>query len=186
MRWLMSGILFGLGAVLLHPFSGGAFIGTAHASPARTPWESALDPFWKLTPLGGAVLFAGVGCVVLAVAVLFGSRGASGRQPPAGHERRKDAAPGAWGRLLQVAFLLNVLLAAVLILAVSIASRRSAPDGTVGHIFLLACLVAGLGSILALTLILVRKRRLVFAATLALHLVEAGSLTAVYLKGLGG
>lgn len=175
MRWMVSGALWVMAGVLLYPFFQGAFIGDQEAIPSGDPWGSALGPLWMLTLEGGAVLFVGAALIVLGVTIHFWNK----------EFQETSGAFLGWNSVLQAAFSLNVLLAAVLLLALSLAMRDASAAETVGSLYLLGCGAVFVGSFLAFALLWQKRSRLLYGSTLVLHLVEISSVVAVFLMGFG-
>ena len=175
MRWLLSGVLFLVGAVILYPFAAGSYTPPGLTATAE-PWSSALDPLWSLDWVAASALFIGTSCTIFGAGLLFWSK----------EEQRSIRHCWSWASILQAGLVLNVLLGAMLCLAVSLAVRSTADIATVGHLYLLCALVVSIGSYLAFALFFLEKPKLLYRTTLTLHAVEATAVVAVFVTGYGG
>jgi hypothetical protein len=87
------------------------------------------------------------------------------------------------GKALLTAFLLNLVAVAILVVCFYLSDRSSAPVAVSGKIFVLGCLHAVVGCLLATWLLFVNKNRLLFSTALFIQLLEVGSLATVLLLG---
>lgn len=174
MRWLVSGAFWLMGGLLLYPYTQGAFLGPGGTVPPGDPWGSALAPLWSMSLQGVVVLVAGVMFIVCGITIHFWNR----------DFEATSGVPLRWSKVLQAGFSVNVLVAALLILGLSLAIRDAVPASTVGNLYILSCVAVLVGSFLAFALFWQHRSRWLYGSTLLIHLVEIGSVAAVFVMGI--
>ena len=179
MRWIVSTLLLTLGVASLCYLSGGALVRKSASFAVDDGWGSALNPLWNISHIGGLVLNFGVAAIVFGAGVHFWRRD---REPARGGARHSNG----WSPAIQVAFTLNVLVTAVLILCLTLAMRESASLATIGSLYLWVFVTALVGASLAFALIWLKKSRMLYASALTFHLVEVGAIATVFIMAFAG
>jgi hypothetical protein len=170
-------LLLGLGSVSI--YASAAELPFWNGNPLA-PAREALEPQREAAPPAPGLL-----CVL---GVLTASLPALGKGR---HAVRVKPTPstGTWGRALEIAFLLDVILVGGLLafLWVLSTSTISADDAfqvqTVGSLFAALLLEAALGSLMAVMLLFVEKTRALYCSTLTLHVAEVAILVLIYVTG---
>jgi len=93
-----------------------------------------------------------------------------------------------WGRVLQLAFSGSVLLVATFILSLTLSCggwlpQRFGSHSATGMLFTVALIQAGMGTVLAVVMFLMRPLSSNYAATVAVHLMEVAFLSVVFFLG---
>lgn len=172
MRDVISPFLTAIGILCIYLFACG--ITVSEGGDFHLLADRASAPFHALTPFSTAML--GTAILALTLALVL---------------PRDFAAPGSrwsWGRVLQVALILDVaLVAAVLTLLILPETGRfprfSPSAAAVGALYLAAILEAALGTCLVIALFFFEKSRRLFTTTVVAHAAEIGLLGWIFFLG---
>lgn len=168
--FLVAGLL-GLGLLLsgLYPETAARYVPTTDSALAalRSPGLTAL----AATLAGASLLFLGYALV------------------SANSRETSHVKDGSWGGTFQIAFSASVALVALFILAMFLVAGGWAPvaptDGaTLGSVFTIAILQAGVGTFLAVALLWMSRSSFHYGATLTLHVVESALIGVVFYLGI--
>jgi hypothetical protein len=140
--------------------------------------DEALVPFQNLTPVSALVLSGALVCLLLPAT--FAGPGTVSRV----------AARVSWGKVLEAVFALNAVLVAVILgflwffTQSNIYLSDELATQTLGALFAAGLLECLIGTVLALTLVFLRKRKGLYFSTLVVHVAEVALLTVTFVLGI--